>query len=68
MWFSSSSLLGKKEVVVGSWGVEDGRRASSAMDASRSEGGKIGDVRAAWKIEGMALGLERVDVSCAVKV
>lgn len=53
---------------MGSWGVEDGRRASSAMDASRSEGGKIGDVRAAWKIEGMALGLERVDVSCAVKV
>lgn len=51
-----------------SWVVEDGRRASSAIEASRSEGGKVEDFRAEWKVEGTAPGLGSVDVSCAVNV
>lgn len=40
--------------------IEEGSRASVAIEASRSEGEKVEDARAWWDVEGMALGSWRV--------
>ena len=42
------------------WGVppvvEEGSRASLAIEASRSEGERVADARAGWNVERLALG------------